>query len=327
MTKYLFNIRMFDSVINVTTANSSGNNLSAEIKDYYEKTLIKTTEAELVHDQFGQKKPIPAGNGKTIEFRRFTPLAKVTTALVEGVTPDGQALDVSALTATVKQYGGYVIISDMLDLTAYDSIKNEATELIGSQAGRSLDTVTREILNGGTNVQYHEGERANRAALTATDKLTVKAIRAAVRTLKRQNARPINGDFVAIIHPDVAYDLMSDPEWVEWHKYTTPENMYRNEIGKIANVRFVETTEAKIFEKAGASNMDVYSTLVIANNAYGTTDIEGGGLQMIIQQKGSAGTADPLDQRSTIGWKATKTAERLVEDYMVRIETACSYTA
>ena len=318
---------MFDSVLNATTSNTSGNDLSPEIKEYYNTTLIRLAEGELVHDQFGTKKPIPAGNGKTIEFRRVTPLAKVTTALVEGVTPDGQAMDTSAINATVKQYGGYLILTDMLELTAIDNIKNEATELIGSQAGRSLDTITREILNGGTNVQYHEGERANRAALTADDKLTVKAIRAAVRTLKRQNARPINGNYVAIIHPDVAYDLMSDPEWVEWHKYTTPENMYRNEIGRIANVRFVETTEAKIFEKAGTSNMDVYSTLVIANNAYGTTEITGGGLQMIAKQKGSAGTADPLDQRSTIGWKATKTAERLVEDYMVRIETACSYTA
>jgi N4-gp56 family major capsid protein len=118
---------------------------------------------------------------------------------------------------------------------------------------------------------------------------------------------------------------MSDPNWVEWQKYTSPEHMYQNEIGKIAGVRFVETTEGKIFTGAGASGMDIYSTLIIAANAYGTTNIEGGGLQLIVKQKGSAGTADPLDQRSTVGWKATKTAERLVEDYMVRIETACTF--
>lgn len=327
MGKYLFNIRAFDTVLNASTSNQSGNDLSPEIKEYYSNYLIKLAEGELVHNQFGQQRPIPAGNGKTIEFRQFKPLAKITTALVEGVTPEGQALDTSAMTAQVKQYGGYVVITDMLELTAIDNIKTEATELIGSQAGRSLDTVVREILNGGTNVQYHEGERATRSAITADDHLTVKAVRAAVRTLKRQNAKPINGDYVAIIHPDVAFDLMSDPEWVEWHKYTTPENMYQNEIGKIAGVRFVETTEAKIFEKAGTSNMNIYSTLILAKDAYGVTDITGGGLQLIVKQKGSAGTADPLDQRSTIGWKAIKTAERLVEDYMVRIETACSYTA
>ena len=120
---------------------------------------------------------------------------------------------------------------------------------------------------------------------------------------------------------------MDDPAWVEWHKYTTPEAMFNNEIGKIAGVRFVETTEAKIFDAAGTGSIDIYSTLVLGKDAYGTTNIEGGGLQLIVKQKGSAGTADPLDQRSTIGWKATKTAERLVEDYMVRIETTCSYEA
>lgn len=327
MITYIFNIRAFDPVINATTSAGSGNNMAPEIKTFYSDYLIQLVEGKLVHDQFGQKRNIPSGNGKTVEFRQFTPLSKITEALVEGVTPDGQALDTSTITATVKQYGGYVVITDLLDLTAIDNIKSEATQLIGSQAGRSLDTVVREVLNGGTNVQYHEGERANRAALTAADTLTVKAVRAAVRTLKRQNAETINGNYVGIIHPDVAFDLMSDDAWVEWHKYTDAESMYNNEIGKIAGVRFVETTEAKIFEKAGTSNMDVYSTLIIAKNAYGTTNIEGGGLELIVKQKGSAGTADPLDQRSTIGWKATKTAERLVEDYMVRIETACSYTA
>ena len=326
-TKYHLNLRAFDSVINATTSSGSGNNLAPEIKTYYSDYLIDLAEAELVHDQFGQKRNIPAGHGKEIEFRQFHPLAKIQTELVEGVTPEGQSLDASTLSAKVKQYGGYVILTDLLDLTAIDNIKTEATQLIGSQAGRSLDTVVREILNGGTNVQYHEGERAGRTAMTTADTMTVKAIRNAVRTLKHQNAKTIDGSYVGIIHPDVSYDLMSDPNWVEWQKYTTPEKMYENEIGKIAGVRFVETTEAKIFEKAGgdSSKFDIYSTLIIAANAYGTTNIEGGGLQLIVKQKGSAGTSDPLDQRSTIGWKATKTAERLVEDYMVRIETACTY--
>lgn len=328
--KYIFNIQAFTTVLNASTSSTSGNNLAPEIKTYYSDYLIQLAEAQLVHDQFGQKRNIPSGNGKSIEFRQFTPLAKITEALVEGVTPDGQALDTSTITATVKQYGGYVVITDILDLTAIDNIKTEAVQLIGSQAGRSLDTVVREVLNGGTNVQYHEGERASRSAITSTDTLTVKAVRAAVRTLKRQNAETIDGSFVGIIHPDVAFDLMSDPTWVEWHKYTDNDAMFTNEIGKIANVRFVETTEAKIFEDAGGSasaKFDIYSTLIIAKNAYGTTNIEGGGLELITKQKGSAGTADPLDQRSTVGWKATKTAERLVEDYMVRIETACSYAA
>ncbi len=76
---------------------------------------------------------------------------------------------------------------------------------------------------------------------------------------------------------------------------------------------------------AGNAGRDIYSTLFIGQNAYGVTNITGGGLETILKQKGSAGTGDPLDQRSTVGWKATQTAEILSPEFMVRVETACSY--
>ena len=321
---WVLNLQMFNTVINATTSNTTGNDLSPEMKTYYQDRLIDLVEPLLVHDQFGQKRPIPQGRGKTTEFRAFTKLPKITTQLVEGVTPDGQALDSYTVTSTVKQYGGYVCLTDFIMQTAIDPIAEEALKLIASQGARSMDTVTREIINAGTNVQYGDGSKSSRSSLTASDKLTVLAVRKAVRALKRQDAPMINGNYVAIVHPDIAFDLMSDSTWVDWQKYTSPEHMYKNEIGQIAGVRFVETTEAKIFEGAGASSADVYSTLIIGEGAYGVTDISGGGLQTIIKQKGSGGTSDPLDQRATVGWKCAKTAESLVNEYMVRIETGAT---
>lgn len=321
---WVLNLQMFSTVINATTSNTTGNDLSPEMKTYYQDRLIDLVEPLLVHDQFGQKRPIPQGRGKTTEFRAFTKLPKITTQLVEGVTPDGQALDSYTVTSTVKQYGGYVCLTDFIMQTAIDPIAEEALKLIASQGARSMDTVTREIINAGTNVQYGDGTKSSRSSLTASDKLTVLAVRKAVRALKRQDAPMINGNYVAIVHPDIAFDLMSDSTWVDWQKYTSPEHMYKNEIGQIAGVRFVETTEAKIFTGAGASSADVYSTLIIGEGAYGVTDISGGGLQTIIKQKGSGGTSDPLDQRATVGWKCAKTAEILVNEYMVRIETGAT---
>lgn len=330
------NLRLFNANTNVTTANSSGNDLSPEMKTFYDKNLIRLTKPLLVHDQFGQKRPIPKNGGKTIEFRKFAPLAKATTPLTEGVTPDGQKLDVSAITATVSQYGGYVALSDLLQLTAIDNIMVEATEALSSQAGRTLDTITRDILAAGTNVQYAEGQVSGRANLvggsaTAANNhyLTVKAVKMAVRTLKNQNTARISGDFVGIIHPDVAFDFTEDPEWKYPHQYVDTKEIYSGEIGKIAGVRFVETTEAKKWINAGKNDStptsrDVYSTLILGANAYGVTELDGGGLQMIVKQLGSGGTADPLNQRATVGWKAAKTAEILVQQYMVRIETTSS---
>ena len=111
---------------------------------------------------------------------------------------------------------------------------------------------------------------------------------------------------------------MRDPEWIDAHKYANPTNLYEGEIGEIAGVRFVQTTEAKVYEN---SNGAIFSTLIFGEGAYGVTEISGGGLQTIVKQKGSAGTADPLDQRSSVGWKAIKTAELLVPNYLCAIES------
>ena len=211
----------------------------------------------------------------------------------------------------------------MLLLTAIDNNLVQATKLLGNQAGATLDTITREVLCGGTNVVYSGGVSA-RSALTPEMTLTVDDIKKAVRALKTQNAEKIGDSFVAIIHPDVAYDLTNDPAWQNVKDYD-PKDWYEGEIGRIAGVRFVETTEAKIFAGAGSGGKAVYATLVLGDNAYGVTEVEGGGLKHIVKQLGSGGTEDPLDQIATVGWKAIKVAERLVEQFMVRIESGCTF--
>jgi N4-gp56 family major capsid protein len=158
--------------------------------------------------------------------------------------------------------------------------------------------------------------------------MTADLVKRIATKLKGVNAPKIDGCYVAIIHPHVAYDLMSDDEWMEVQKYATPENMLKGELGKLGGVRFVESTEAKVFAGEGCpSGLAVYSTLFIGSNAYGVTEITGGGLETIIKQKGSAGTADPLNQRSSIGWKAMRTAEILVQPYLVRCESCSSFSA
>lgn len=403
-------LQLFDGDnINRTTDTTAttGNDLSAENKTFYDKQLIKFAKAKLVHDQFGQKRPIPRNGGKTIEFRSFAALGKALTPLTEGTTPSGQKLNVTAITKEVSQYGGFVEYTDILDLTTIDPVVSEAVELIGDQAGLSLDTITRNVLNLGTNVKLApvisgspatETDPGIRRLMDRTSKLTVKLVQQIVAFLRGQNAPTINGKYVAIIHPYVAYDLMRDPEWIDAHKYANPTNLYTGEIGEVAGVRFVETTEAKVIgaefglkidhaggytgaitsvafdgtlegEEVAASALvgkvislngvsavitanttsaitfastnfgtvandadiriypslggAVFSTLFLGANAYGVTEINGGGLQTVIKQLGSAGSADPLDQRATVGWKAIKTAEILVQQYMLRVES-CS---
>ena len=423
------------------TAYLEGAGLSDEMRTYYADYLIDNAEPNLIHDQFAQKHAIPKNGGKSIRFRKYDPLPKLTAALSEGVTPTGQSLNMGAVEATVRQYGGYVELSDLLLLAAIDNNLVMATKLLGSQAGRTLDTITREVLCGGTNVQYGEDAVTARYLLCGGQEsgnhyMSVDCIKRAVRFLKNQNAEKINGAYACIIHPDCAYDLTSDANWKYPHQYCDTKELYEGEIGMIEGVRFVESTEAKVFHapdltptsrtipcvsdayttlsnagvasegfgtgskyrlqlgngfrvspdmigrsvlmydasesswqyaeitggvyseggenylffdrqlvaggigstditttaqdmlypgEAGLAGRDVYATLVLGDNAYGTTELAGGGLEHIVKQLGSAGTADPLNQRATVGWKATKAAARLVEAFMVRIETASTF--
>jgi N4-gp56 family major capsid protein len=315
----MFNLQLFANELQTTLLEG----LSPEMKTFYDMTLIDEAQANLVHGQFAQKKPIPKGSGKTIEFRKFAPLTKALTPLTEGVTPQGKSLDVTTVTAEVSQYGDYIVMSDMLELTAIDNVVVEALKLLGRQGGATLDTVVRNILHTGTNVMYcpklaedgSETAVTSRSALDNTCRLTVTVVQKVVAKLRAQNAPTISGKYVAIIHPYAAYDLMRDKEWIDAHKYAQPDNLFEGEIGEIAGVRFVQTTEAKIYEGG------IFGTLFFGEGAYGNTEIAGGGMETIVKQKGSAGTSDPLDQRSSVGWKGQKTAEILVEQYMVRVES------
>ena len=330
MKKFNLNLQLFAETVNVTTQES----LSAEMKTFYDKNLIREAQANLIHDQFGQKKPIPKGNGKKIEFRKFASLPKALTPLTEGVTPKGSNISVEKVEAEIKQYGNFAVQSDLLELTAIDPVIVETTTVLGNQAGATLDTVVRDILNSGTNVYYapivatngSRTEVTSRANLTMESRMTANLVKRIVTKLKSVNAPKIDGFYVAIIHPHVAFDLMSDPERINVQNYATPENMLKGELGKLGGCRFVESTEAKVFAGEGCpEGLAVYSTLFLGANAYGVTELEGGGLETIIKQKGSGD--DPLNQRSSIGWKATRTAEILIPAYLVRCESCSEFSA
>jgi N4-gp56 family major capsid protein len=323
----IFDLQMFANPNTQTTGTST---LSAEMKTYYDTELIEMAGPNLVHAQFGLKKSIPANGGKKIEWRKFSNFAKATTPLTEGVTPDGVGMTVTPVDVTLDQYGAYTTISDVLDLTAIDDIVLQATDKHGANAGLTLDTVTRNELMKGTHVM-RAGAKGSRSALTSTDIITGELVAKAATFLKKQNAPKINGSYVAIVHPSVAYDLRRDPEWLEAHKYSATKEIFEGEIGELHGVRFIESTEAKIWndpsEDDTPSGLAVYGCLFLGKEAYGVVDITGGGTEVIIKQKGSAGTADPLDQRSTVGWKSMYAAKILIPEYILRVEVCSSYSA
>ncbi len=308
--------------VQVTTQAS----LSAEMKTFYDRVLLQRAVPQLVYAAAAQRRPLARRSGKTIEFRKFSALSRAVTALTEGVTPAGNSLNVTATTATINQYGDYVEGSDILDLTAIDPVLTETAQLLGEQAGASTNQLVRDVIFAGTSVQYANG-RTSRATVAAGDNLTVLEIRRARRTLRKNNIRPVAGqDYVCYVTPSGTFDLQSDPKWEAAAQYAGSQQIFSGEIGRLFGVRFIESTENPVYVGAGAGTpaIDVHASLMVGADAFGLIPLEGADLEFIFKPLGASGTADPLNQRWTSGWKTSFTSKILNDLAAVRIEHAVS---
>ena len=247
-----------------TTVNT--NSTTKLNKTFYDRQLLESAKTRFVHAKYGQKRPIPRNSGKRVEFRKWNlfDANDAVEALQEGVTPTGQALSQSNVEVEVAQYGAYVEVSDLLDMTGYDQVISESAELLGEQLGTVVEWVTRDAMNAGTNVQYANG-KTSRSAITASDKLTVAEIRKAVRTLKKAKARPFGEEgrkphFICICSPEATFDLQSDALWQDVSKYSCAEAIYSGEIGRLFGVVFVESTEAKVFAQSVLNKVKAATT-------------------------------------------------------------------
>ena len=316
MKKLSLNIQMF--------ATNTMETLSVENQTFYDKALLERCIPELTLYEDAQKKKIPAGKGTSIEWRKFNSLEAADEPLTEGTTPAGSDLSITAITAPLKQYGDYVVVSDVLEMQAKDPIIAETSQLEGEQAGLTLNKVIATEISAGTSVRYG-GSATKTTDLTAADVLNGSLVKKCVRDLAKNNIKRFaDGYYHATISPEQAYDLMNDTAnggWIDANKYTNAMPLLKGEIGCFGGVRFKTSTETPTGE--GASGAAVHKGLIYGKNSYGVPEIGTGGgkPKIIVKQKGSAGTDDPLDQRGSIGWKSMFACKRLNELGIVRVET------
>ena len=308
--------------INTTANTASTTKLN---KTFYDRQLLESAKTRFVHAKYGQKRPIPRNSGKRVEFRKWNlfDANDAVEALQEGVTPTGQALSQSNVEVEVAQYGAYVEVSDLLDMTGYDQVISESAELLGEQLGTVVEWVTRDAMNAGTNVQYANG-KTSRGAITASDKLTVAEIRKAVRTLKKAKARPFGEEgrkphFICICSPEATFDLQSDALWQDVSKYSCAEAIYSGEIGRLFGVVFVESTEAKVFTQSVLNKVNASTTSsasFVLKNA--PTDAEiaylstAGNKLMIGSNEHTIASFDAATNTVTLAAAASLTADAIV---------------
>lgn len=307
-----------------TPSDGSNNRLTNENAEFYQRTLLERLQDSLFFMKYGKKTPIPKHAGATTSWRRLEMPAVTTTAITEGVTPNGIDLTINKVSATVQQFGTYTKLTDFIDLVGLDPLLTEVSELFGDHAGMTMDIIVRDILKAGTNAQF-ANSRASHATLAAGDKITATEIQKARATMKKNNVKPIklpNGNmgYLAFVHPDTVTQIFNLQEWKDQNTYVDPKNREAGIAGQMYGIYFMEATTAPVFADGGAGvNLAGKHILIIGDGAFGIPDIAGSSKpEILVFSEGN--TENPLALYSTVAWKSTFTAARLNELAILRLE-------
>ena len=316
--------------VNLTTSVDDEGKLrfGATLKEFFDTTLLENSREENIFGQFSMKQPI---KGNTVEWRKFNKFDKAMEPLKEGVIPAGQEFGMTAIKGTVTQHGAYTAVSDRLEAEAFDDVVFGASEEMGASAGETKDTLTRNVLSASTSVAYCPIVGATGALtevdaigeLTAAATLTPDMVAKAATWLKKNKAPKIDGKYVALVHPSVAYDLRKSNDWIEAHKYSEAKEIFNGEIGELHGVRFIESTNCRI-RKEGAGEIAVYESYFLGKEAYGEIEPSGETMEMIIKGKEYGG---PLNQFSTVGYKFVHGAKILYPERFLLVLSGSAYSA
>lgn len=312
-----FNLQLFADV--VVPSNAETNMMttqSSEINVAFQKAndqkFLEIHKEALVFEEYVGSVNIPANSGNTVRFPKKHRITPKNTLLKEGKTPEPNKIQISAVTATIEQHGDYVMFTDVALGTSIYDLMAIARQGQAYESGEIKNALIRDDILANDSIQVAYADKVVEgvvtqvtaaSGITENSKLTVDTVRKMVAIMKRMNIKPVSGkDYVMFIHPDQWYDLTSDPKWEEMHKYTDNTPLKDGEIGRISGCRFVETTTVLV-TKDGASGVGVYHSIMLGADAVDQIKMANGGVNTIAKGLGSGGTADPLNQRATVGWK------------------------
>jgi N4-gp56 family major capsid protein len=317
---------------------------------FYDRRLQSRLRPKFIYLGYGDERTVPNNSGATTTIRRYNNLAAATTPLVEGVTPAGVSLTKSDMVLTVAQYGSYLTLTDWLDMTGLDPKIIRPLDIVGDQAGDTFDQLARNAMNSGLQVAYSAGSAARTAvddkikagmldwAVNLLRRTRVEFIREKVQAGSGVGTLPLLPGYIFIGHTDLDADVRALAGFVSVEKYAQPGKAMENEIGSVGFTRFILHPEAKVIESdatmtaIGATGMrstdgsyvNVYLSILFGKDFFANSKINGQSLKTIIKSFGSAGSADPLDQRSTVGWKGTYGGGITDDRRAVRFETCAS---
>jgi len=301
--------------------------LPPAVREYYDRLLLMTAYPTLIYTKFAQKRVLPEKNGDTIVFRRYARLPTVPIPLVDGVTPPGSPLSVTDLKARVSFYGNFVTVTNQVELTVEDRVLNESARLLAQNLAQTMDEVTRDVLASTSSVlQCSNGVNGQ----TPTE-LTKPDIDAAVKILLGNDAEmisevvvasnqigttPIRPAFWGYIDTDLLDDLESVANFVSSSQYPGNQKVVLDsEWGATGNVRWLYTSVGSV----SAASPPVYNNFIIGKEAYAVVNLRSETGEFYIKPLGSAGSADPLNQRGSVGWQHPFVARILNDSFMINL--------
>jgi len=265
--------------------------------------------SEMLFDAAADVQPVAQSMpGTSVAFTIFTEMADATTPLTETSDVTAVAMADSQVSVTLVEYGNAINTTAKLRGTSFLDVDAVAANLIGYNAGSSMDTVVANVLKAATNVIWGGGGAStptSNATVESSDILEANDIRIATAQLRKANAQTFNGMYMAFIHPDVSYDLRRETGAASWrdpHVYNNIGPIYNGEIGAFEAVRFVETPRAPLDLTGGsASTVDLYQTIIMGRQslakAHSLTD--GNGAYPSVRR---GPVVDSLSRFNPVGW-------------------------
>jgi len=304
----------------------------------YEQLAYFALRSELLFDQAADVQPTNQSMpGSSVVFTKFADLAAATSALTETSDVTPVAMSDSQVTVTLAEYGNSINTTAKLRGTSFLDVDAAAANIIGYNAGDSLDQIVRDVLAGGTNVIYGGGgssDETSRTNIEVEDIVEANDIRKVTAALRGANVPTFNGYYMGFIHPDVSYDLRRETGNASWnapHVNVDTAGIYNGEIGMFESVRFIETPRAKVFTDASngtstTGTIDVYCTHVMGRQslakAYSAVDGNGAFPKIV-----EGPVVDVLRRFNPMGWYWLGGYGRFREESLRRIESSSSIGA
>jgi len=289
---------------------------------------------------FTTKKPLGARQGKTMMWRRYAAPSKQTTALTEGVTPTPISKSKTDVSATLAAYGAWMENSDFLELTLPEGSLDDVDQL-AQNMGETFDLLYAVMWATLTNITYSSGTSEATVTSLANYEDYNKALRNLRKNKAKRMTPMVTGStkigsgsimpgYWCILSEGMFYDIRAGESFKG--KFRLPSDYSSasaaldgeggaldigirllpvpdsdlddsSDAGLVTTDTGSSSIDTNVVASTGGTSADVHYAVIIGQECAASVSLGNDNGGIIRTALGSAQGADPLRQRSTIGWK------------------------